>query len=47
MRPELSYAVSDRVKATVGGVVYQGADDTTFGRKKANTRLFVELRYAR
>jgi len=46
MRPLLSYAVTDRVKATLGAVIYQGADDTLFGRKKFNNRVFVELRYA-
>jgi hypothetical protein len=46
MRPVISYAVTDRFKAMLGAVVYQGADDTAFGRKKPNNRVFVELRYA-
>ena len=46
MRPVLSYAVNDRLKALLGAVVYQGADDTVFGRKKPNNRVFIELRYA-
>jgi hypothetical protein len=47
VRPVLSYAVTDHFKVMLGGVVYHGPDDTTFGRKKLNNRAFVELRYAR
>lgn len=47
VRPVLSYAVTDHFKVMLGGVIYQGPDDTTFGRKKLNNRAFVELRYAR
>lgn len=46
LRPVFSYAVTDRVKASFGAVLYQGADDTLFGRRKPNNRLFLELRYA-
>lgn len=45
-RPVLTYAVTDRLKAALGAVIFQGADDTVFGRKKADSRYFIEVRYA-
>ena len=46
LRPLLSYAITDTLKAAVGAVLYSGADDTLFGRKKSNNRFFLELRYS-
>ena len=46
LKPMLSYAVTDRIKTTLGAVIYCGADDTLFGRKKHSNRIYLELRYA-
>lgn len=46
LRSMLAYAVDDRLKVLGGAVLYSGAPETVFGRKRPTNRLFVELRYA-
>jgi hypothetical protein len=45
-RPLVSYAVDDHLRASLGAVIYSGAEDTLFGRKRTNNRLFFEMRYS-
>lgn len=45
-RPLVTYAFTDHVKGTVGGEVYQGPDDSFFGRLKKNESVFTEIRYS-
>jgi hypothetical protein len=46
VRPLVTYAFTDQVKGTVGGEVYQGPEDSFFGRLKDNRGVFTELRYS-
>ena len=46
LRPLISYAVTDRMKATAGGEIYQGARSSYFGRLKPNQGMFSELKYS-
>lgn len=46
IRPLMTYALTDHVKATIGGEFYRGADATFFGRLKRNKGVFAELRYS-
>jgi hypothetical protein len=46
IRPLVTYAFSDFVKATVGAEWYRGADNTFFGRVKRNQGAFAEVRYS-
>ena len=45
MRPLLSYALSDQMKATLGAELYRGPKDSYFGPLRNNRRVFAELRY--
>jgi hypothetical protein len=42
----VTYAFTDRWKATVGGDFYWGKVSTSFGSQKSNRGLFVETRYS-
>ncbi len=46
IRPLISYAFTDHVKATIGAELYRGGDDTFFGRVRRNQGAFAELRYS-
>ncbi len=46
IRPLVSYAFSDHIKATIGTELYRGADDTFFGRVRRNQGAFAEVRYS-
>lgn len=46
IRPLVTYALNDHVRATVGAELYHGADDTFFGRVRRNQGAFAELRYS-
>ncbi len=46
IRPLISYTFSDQVKGTVGAELYTGAEETYFGRVKANEGAFAELRFS-
>jgi hypothetical protein len=45
-RPALHYAWSDSTRLSAGGVLYRGPAASLFGRKRADSRAFVELRHA-
>lgn len=45
-RPTLSYAFDDSTQATIGAYYFDGRDDSFFGRKRADRRLFAEIRYS-
>lgn len=44
-RPLVTYAFTDHVKGTIGGEIYQGPENSFFGRLKDNRGAFAELRY--
>jgi hypothetical protein len=46
IRPLISYAFTDHVKATIGAELYRGEDDTFFGRVRRNQGAFAEMRYS-
>lgn len=46
LRPLISYAFTDRMKATLGGEFYQGAKNSYFGRLKPNQGMFSKLKYS-
>ncbi len=46
IRPLITYAFTDYVRATIGAELYRGADDTFFGRVRRNQGAFVEVRYS-
>ncbi len=45
IRPLLTYAFSDHLKATIGAELYFGAADTQFDGQKRNRGMFMEMRY--
>lgn len=46
IRPLVTYAFTDHVKGTIGSEIYQGPEDSFFGRLKDNRGAFAELRYS-
>ena len=44
LRPKISYAVTDSIKAVVGVQIYLGPTDSYFGRLSYGSTAFVELR---
>jgi len=44
LRPKVSYAFSDRIKAIVGAQLYSGPSDSFFGRLNPVSTVFTELR---
>lgn len=46
LRPLVTYAFTDHIKATLGADLYHGADDTPLGQLKRNRGVFSELRYS-
>lgn len=45
VRPKISYAVADTLKAILGAEFYQGPSDSFFGRLKDSSTSFAEIRY--
>jgi hypothetical protein len=41
----VTYAFNDKLKGVVGGEVYGGPSDSTFGVLKHASSVFTELRY--
>jgi len=46
LRPRLVYDWSDSWKTSVGGEIFHGPKNSTFGRVQKNTGAFVELKYS-
>ena len=46
LRPRIVYDLSDAWKASVGGEVFHGPKNSTFGRVERNTGAFVEMKYS-
>jgi hypothetical protein len=46
VRAVLGYALTDQWKVLGGAVWYRGAAETLFGRRVADRRLLVEVKYA-
>lgn len=45
IRPKVTYAFTDKFKGIVGGEIYSGPPDSTFGLLKHASSAFAELRY--
>jgi hypothetical protein len=45
IRPKVTYALTDKFKGIVGGEIYSGPPDSTFGLLKHASSAFAELRY--
>ncbi|MBT6530087.1 MAG: hypothetical protein HOK99_04150, partial [Betaproteobacteria bacterium] len=45
IRPKLTYAINDEIKATAGFEYFRGGPDTLFGLQESNKLFFSELRY--
>jgi len=45
IRPKVTYAFTDKFKGIVGGEIYNGPADSTFGLLKHASGAFAELRY--
>ncbi len=46
LRPRITYDWTDSVKTAVGGEIFQGPKNSTFGRVEKNTGAFVEVKYS-
>lgn len=46
LKPLATYAITDRLKASIGAQLYMGATNTFFGVLKDNQYVFTELRYS-
>lgn len=46
IRPRLVYDLTDAWKASVGGEIFHGPKNSTFGRVQHNSGAFVELKYS-
>jgi hypothetical protein len=46
LRPRLTYDWTDSWKTSVGGEVFHGPKNSTFGRVQKNTGAFVEMKYS-
>lgn len=46
LRPKLTYAVNDHLKASVGGEVYRGRQSSFFGRLRSLSSGFAEVRFS-
>jgi hypothetical protein len=46
IRPLITYAFTDHIKGTVGGEIYQGGEQSFFGRVRKNRGVFAEVRYS-
>ena len=44
VRPKAKYAITDRLRATVGGDIFRGPTPSFFGRLRDNSTAYVELR---
>ena len=44
LRPKVSYAFSDRIKGILGGQIYGGSHDSSFGELKGGSTAFAEVR---
>ncbi len=45
VRPKAKYAITDRLRATVGGDIFRGPTPSFFGRLRDNSTVYVELRW--
>jgi hypothetical protein len=45
VRPKAKYAITDRLRATVGGDIFRGPTPSFFGRIRDNSTAYVELRW--
>ena len=45
VRPKAKYAITDRLRATVGGDIFRGPTPSFFGRLRDNSTAYVELRW--
>jgi hypothetical protein len=45
LRPKVRYAVTDRVRLTVGGDIFRGPTPSVLGRLRDNSTAYVELRW--
>jgi len=45
VRPKAKYAITDRLRATVGGDIFRGPTPSVFGRLRDNSTAYVELRW--
>lgn len=46
IKPLVTYAINDRLTASLGAQLYTGSSDTFFGSLKDNQYVFTELRYS-
>lgn len=46
LRPLVTYAFTDQIKASVGAEFYRGPDNSPFGQFKRNRGMFAEWRYS-
>lgn len=46
LRPRITYDWTDSVKTAVGGEIFHGPKNSTFGRIEKNTGAFVEVKYS-
>jgi hypothetical protein len=46
VRPKISYVVADGWRATVGGEIFHGPQQSFFGRVEDNTGAFAEVKYS-
>jgi hypothetical protein len=45
LRPKAKYAITDRLRATVGGDIFRGPTPSFFGRIRDTSTAYVELRW--
>jgi hypothetical protein len=45
IRPKVTYAFTDKFKGILGGEIYSGPPDSTFGLLKHASGAFTELRF--
>jgi hypothetical protein len=45
IRPKITYAFTDAFKGSVGGEIYNGPQDSFFGRLRPTAGAFAEVRY--
>lgn len=45
LRPKIAYAFTDSLSGTIGADIYEGKEDSFFGRFKDNSTIFAEFKY--
>jgi hypothetical protein len=45
VRPKVKYAITDRLRLTVGGDIFRGPSPSFFGRIRDTSTLYVKLRW--